>query len=85
MCVCVCVCVCVCACVCVCLCACVGGGGVVKNICIPRGPQVGVTQSSTHQRSMGNLWEFILELSFEAQSSVQVLNLVFAGIWNEKD
>ena len=77
---------CVSVCVCVCVCVCVwGGGGVVKNICIPRGPQVGVTQSSTHQRSMGNLWEFILELSFEAQSSVQVLNLVFAGIWNEKD
>ena len=52
---------------------------------IPYVPQVGVTQSSNYQRSMGNLWEFILELSFEVQSSLQVLNLVFAGIWNEKD
>ena len=38
---------------CVCVCVCVGGR-VVKNICIPHAPQVGVTQSPTCQRSMGN-------------------------------
>ena len=52
------VCVCVCVCVRACVSVCGGGelgGMVVKNICIPHASQVGVTQSPTYQRSMGNL------------------------------
>ena len=38
-----------------CACVCVGGWWGVKNIGIPHASQVGVTQSPTHQRSIGNL------------------------------
>ena len=55
-CVCVCVFVCLYVCVCVCLCVCVcvqGHWEVVKNICIPHAPQVGVTQPLPTK----DLWE----------------------------
>ena len=83
--------VCVCVCVCVCVRARLLGGGV-KNICIPNAPQVGVTQSPTYQRSIGNLvpggrnsvlnWVLKLNHLFKF---FEVLNLVFACICNEKD
>ena len=79
-------------CVCVCVCVCVGGGGMAINICIPHSPQVGVTQSLTYQRSMGNLvpggrssvlnWVLKLNHLFKF---FEVLNLVFACICNEND
>ena len=87
--------------VCVNVCVCVGGWGeggeggrvvLVKNICIPHASQVGVTQSPTYQRSMGNLvpggkssvlnWVLKLNHLFKL---FEVLNLVFACICNEKD
>ena len=82
------------SCVCVCVCVCVwrDGAGVVRNICIPHAPpQVGVTQSPTYQRSMGNLlpgdqnlvlnWVLKLNHLFKF---LEVLDLVFACICNEK-
>ena len=59
---------------------------VVKNICFPHASQVGVTQSPTYQRSMGNL-VFGLELNKldHLLKFFEGLNLVFAFIYNEKD
>ena len=56
MCVCVCVCVCLCVClrVCMCVCICLRGEGSQKHL-YPPCPQVGVTQSLSYQRSMGNV------------------------------
>ena len=71
-----------------------GRGEGVKNICIPHASQIGVTQSPTYQRSMGNLVPAgrysvyrVLKLNkldhFFKFS--EVLNLVLACIYNEKD
>ena len=80
-------------CVCVCLHVCVYvGGGSSKTFVSPMHPKVGVTQSPTYQKSMENLvpggknsvlnWVLKLNHLFKL---FEVLNLVFAGICNEKD
>ena len=84
---------CVCVCVCVCLHVCVYvGGGSSKTFVSPMHPKVGVTQSPTYQRSMENLvpggknsvLNWVLKLN-HLFNFFEVLNLVFAGICNEKD
>ena len=67
-------------------------GDMVKNICIPHAPQVGVTEPPTYQRSMRNLvpggrnsvlnWVLKFNHLFKF---FEGLNLVFACICNEKD
>ena len=98
-CLCVCVCVCVCVCaraharvyVCVCAHACVRmyvGGGRSKTLYPPCLPSRGNTVPYLPKiYGIPCTWwqELSLELSFEAQSSLLFLSLIFACICNEKD
>ena len=96
LCVCVCVCVCVrtrararvCMCVCACVCAYVCGGGGQKHLYPPCLPSRGNTVPYLPKiYGIPCTWwqELSLELSFEAQSSLLFLSLIFACICNEKD